>query len=168
MIPSVAAEFSTHWETCGTANNSWCYKAYDHDWKSTRELLYYFMDITSKGGNYLLNIGPDGKGWVPEACSVNLREMGEWIQTNAEAIYGTSRWRIPHEGQGETLLKGTGHRAVKGFSRTFTTGDFWFTAKDEQVYALSLVPAGDIVRIQLLNTTAGTVQYTYVCSVATG
>jgi alpha-L-fucosidase len=158
VIPPASTELSKHWETCGTSNNSWGYKAYDHDWKTTRELLYYFIDIASKGGNYLLNVGPDGKGRVPDPCAKHLREMGEWVRTNAEAIYGTTRWKIPHEGQGETLLEGTGRRAAKGFSRKFTPEDFWFTAKGNKVYAISLVPAGDIVGIRSLNQSAGSIQ----------
>ena len=51
-----------HFETCGTANHSWGFKAHDHNWKTPNQLLRNFVDIVSKGGNYLLNIGPDGKG----------------------------------------------------------------------------------------------------------
>jgi len=157
-IPAVEERLPKHWETCGTTNNSWGYKSYDDDWKSTRELLYYFIDIASKGGNYLLNIGPDGRGRVPEPSARRLREVGRWLDVNGEAIYGTTRWRIPHEGQDETLLASTGHRAAKGFSRTFTTEEFWFTAKENKVYAMSLVPAGDSVRICSLNKAAGTIK----------
>ena len=157
VIPSASAEIRKHWETCGTANNSWGYKAYDHDWKSTQELLYYFIDIASKGGNYLLNVGPDGQGRVPEACVRNLREMGTWLKVNGAAIYGTTRWKIPHEGQPETLLRGTGQRAKTGFSREFSTEDFWFTTRDDKVYVMSLVPSGAAVRIRSLNTSEATV-----------
>jgi alpha-L-fucosidase len=128
-IPSASEKLEKYWETCGTTNNSWGYKSYDKDWKSPKELLYYFVDILSKGGNYLLNIGPDGKGNVPETSAQNLREMGKWIHLNADAVYGTSRWKTPNEGQEETLLDGTGHRAAKGFERKFTSKDFWFTTK---------------------------------------
>lgn len=145
-IPSVSEKLEKYWETCGTTNNSWGYKSHDEDWKSTKELLYYFVDILSKGGNYLLNIGPDGKGHVPETSAQNLREMGKWIHQNAEAVYGTSRWKTPNEGQEETLLDGTGYRATKGFQRDFTSKDFWFTTKENKVYAISLTSTeGDIL-----------------------
>ena len=106
-IPAADEKLEKYWETCGTTNNSWGYKVYDKDWKSSRELLYYFVDILSKGGNYLLNIGPDGKGNVPEESAKGLLEMGDWIAINAKAVYGTSPWQIAREGQDETLLLGT-------------------------------------------------------------
>ncbi|MCP4313349.1 MAG: hypothetical protein GY790_18990 [Bacteroidetes bacterium] len=157
VIPSASDKLSKQWETCGTTNNSWGYKSYDNDWKSTRELLYYLIDIASKGGNYLLNIGPDGLGHVPESSARGLREVGQWIKAYGDAIYGTSRWLIPHEGQSETELKGTGHRAAKGFERNFTSSDFWFTAKEDKVYAISLVQAEDVLQIRSLNKEAGTI-----------
>ena len=157
VIPSASDELSKQWETCGTTNNSWGYKSYDDDWKSTRELLYYLIDIASKGGNYLLNIGPDGLGHVPESSAHGLREVGQWMKAYGEAIYGTSRWSIPHEGQSETELKGTGHRAAKGFARNFTISDFWFTAKGDKVYAISLVQAENDLLIRSLNKEAGAI-----------
>lgn len=158
VIPSSKDILNKHWETCGTTNNSWGYNEHDHNWKSTKELLYYFIDITSKGGNYLLNIGPDGKGKVPEMSARRLREMGQWVHTNSAAIFGTTSWKVHSEGQGESLLKGTGHREAKGFTRTFTQEDFWFTARsyDEThiVYAMSLVKPSDKVVIKSLNANA--------------
>jgi alpha-L-fucosidase len=127
IIPSGSEKLTKYFETCGTTNNSWAYKAYDDDWKSTQELLYYLVDIASKGGNYLLNIGPDGKGHVPENSAQGLREVGQWLKVIGDAIYGTNRWIIPNEIKEETLLAGTQHRAEKGFSRTFSASDFWFT-----------------------------------------
>ncbi len=157
-IPSADEALNKYWETCGTTNNSWGYKSYDDDWKSTQELLYYFVDIMSKGGNYLLNIGPDGVGHVPEASANGLRQMGAWIKVNQEAIYGSSRWEILNEGQEETLLEGTGHRAAKGFQKTFTSKDFWFTTKGNKVYAISLVPASDKILIRSLNNSVGKIE----------
>ncbi len=112
----------------------------------------------SKGGNYLLNIGPDGVGHVPEASANGLRQMGAWIKVNQEAIYGSSRWEILNEGQEETLLEGTGHSAAKGFQKAFTSKDFWFTTKGNKVYAISLVPASDKILIRSLNNSVGKIQ----------
>lgn len=157
VIPGAGVKLDKHWETCGTANNSWGYKAHDSDWKSTQELLYYFIDIVSKGGNYLLNIGPDGKGQVPEECVKNFHEVGEWVATNKEAIFGTTRWSIPHEGGDEAVLSGTGNRAHKGFSRDFSKEDFWFSAKGNKVYVMSLTKAEGVVRVLSLGESAGRV-----------
>lgn len=157
-IPSSEEAIAKYWETCGTTNNSWGYKSYDNDWKSSKELLYYFVDIMSKGGNYLLNIGPDGKGHVPDQSESTLLEMGAWIQVNGEAIYGTSRWETVSEGQEETLLDGTGHRAAKGFDRSFSSSDFWFTAKDNHVYAISLMPSSKTIFIRSLGKNAGEIK----------
>lgn len=157
-IPSAKEKTNKYWETCGTTNNSWGFKIYDQDWKSTRELLYYFVDILSKGGNYLLNIGPDGKGHVPDASSKVLLEMGEWIAVNKEAVYGTSRWKVTNEGKEETLLDGTSNRAAKGFKRSFTKNDFWFTTKDNTVYAISLVPSSKDIIIKSLKKEVGSIK----------
>ncbi|MDX2430397.1 MAG: alpha-L-fucosidase [Bacteroides sp.] len=158
VIPSASDKMTKYWETCGTTNNSWAYKSYDNDFKSVSEMLYYLVDIASKGGNYLLNIGPDGKGHVPDQSAAGLREIGQWLEVNGDAIYGTSAWIVSNEGQSETLLEGTGHRAAQGFSRTFTTGDFWFTSKNNKVYAIALLPAEDTVRIKALKKETGTIQ----------
>ena len=78
------------WETCMTMNDTWGYKSYDDKWKSTELLLRNLIDIASKGGNYLLNIGPTAKGNIPPESIERLREIGKWLHTNGDAIYGTS------------------------------------------------------------------------------
>lgn len=151
VIPSGDEVLEKQWETCGTTNNSWGYKSYDQDWKSTKETLYYIINIASKGGNYLLNIGPDGNGNVPKASANILREVGDWLKINGEAIYGTKRWSVINEGDKETNLGGTGHRAAKGFNHSFTKNDFWFTTKNNTIYAISLMPSSDSILIKSLN-----------------
>ena len=77
------------WEACMTMNDTWGFKSDDHNFKSTETLIRNLIDIASKGGNYLLNIGPDARGNVPSAEAERLREMGRWLNVNGAAIYGT-------------------------------------------------------------------------------
>ncbi|MEN8734617.1 MAG: alpha-L-fucosidase, partial [Lentimonas sp.] len=143
--PSASELAAKHFETCGTANHSWGFKAHDHKWKSSNQLLRNFVDIVSKGGNYLLNIGPDGKGNVPAPCVQGFEEMGQWVKVNEAAVFGTTRWTTFNEGV----------KAVKNTKSEAT--EFWFSAKEDKVYAMSLARAPDTVRIQSLNQSAGSV-----------
>ena len=77
------------WETCMTMNHTWGYKSYDNDWKSTKTLVRNLVDIVSKGGNYLLNVGPKPDGTFPQASIDRLKEIGAWMNINSESIYGT-------------------------------------------------------------------------------
>jgi len=77
------------WETCMTLNTTWGYSEHDHAWKSDETLIRNLVDIASKGGNYLLNIGPKGDGSVPEESVKSLHAIGAWMKKNGESIYGT-------------------------------------------------------------------------------
>ncbi len=83
-----ATGIAEDWEACFTMNGSWGYKPSDTNWKSTEYLIHSLVDIVSKGGNFLLNVGPDGLGVIPEESVVRLNEIGDWIGQNAESIYG--------------------------------------------------------------------------------
>src|SRR5271170_5058379 len=77
------------WESCMTMNDTWGYKSFDTNFKSTETLLRNLIDIASKGGNYLLNIGPNSKGVVPAPEVERLHQVGQWLAANGAAIYGT-------------------------------------------------------------------------------
>jgi alpha-L-fucosidase len=95
-----------NWEVCMTMNGHWGYNAYDDRWKSTEDLLRKLIDIVSKGGNYLLNVGPNQYGIIPEVCQQNLREIGEWLNLNGEAVYGTQASPFPFLSWGRATMKG--------------------------------------------------------------
>jgi alpha-L-fucosidase len=78
------------WETCMTMNDTWGFKSYDHSWKSKQDLIRKLADIASKGGNFLLNVGPTAEGLIPEASVECLAAIGQWMAKNSESIYGTS------------------------------------------------------------------------------
>ncbi len=76
------------WETPATINDTWGYKKKDRNWKSADTLIFRLVDIVSKGGNYLLNVGPTAEGAIPEESVKVLQQIGAWLQVNGEAIYG--------------------------------------------------------------------------------
>lgn len=79
------------WEVPATINNTWGYKVTDNNWKPVERLIFNLVDIASKGGNYLLNVGPTAEGVIPEPSVERLIVMGKWLKVNGEAIYGVGR-----------------------------------------------------------------------------
>jgi len=83
-----ATGISADWESCMTMNGSWGYKPSDHRWKSSEALIRNLIDIVSKGGNFLLNVGPSSEGLFPPESIDRLKAIGEWTKANGESIYG--------------------------------------------------------------------------------
>lgn len=88
-IPTQSELDGKDWETCMTMNGSWGYKSWDHKWKSTETLIRNLIDIASKGGNYLLNVGPKDDGTFPQESIDRLKQIGSWLKVNHEAVYAT-------------------------------------------------------------------------------
>lgn len=79
------------WESCMTMNDTWGYKKNDDNWKSVEVLVKNLIDVSAKGGNYLLNVGPTSEGLIPEPSIERLQEIGAWMDINSEAIYTTEK-----------------------------------------------------------------------------
>ncbi len=78
------------WETCMTINNTWAYNKYDHDYKSQQTLIRSLVEVASRGGNFLLNVGPQPDGQIQPEFKERLRAIGEWLTLNGDSIYGTT------------------------------------------------------------------------------
>ena len=102
--PDLQAEID--WETPATINDTWGFKTQDHNWKSATQLIRNLVEIVSKGGNYLLNIGPDAEGAIPEPSIERLQAMGAWMDINGESIYGTVPGPLQGQEQYRTTQKG--------------------------------------------------------------
>jgi len=85
------------WESCMTMNTTWGFKSYDDKWKSSGEIIRNLIDIASKGGNYLLNVGPTAEGLIPAPSVERLATVGKWMRVNGESIYGTTASPFAHQ-----------------------------------------------------------------------
>jgi alpha-L-fucosidase len=100
------------WESCMTMNDTWGYKKSDHNWKSEKKLLHNMIDIVSKGGNFLLNVGPTAAGEIPTASVERLSAMGRWMDLNSEAIYGATASPVKAPAWGRYTTKQAGDNKV--------------------------------------------------------
>lgn len=79
------------WELPATLNDTWGFNKDDHNWKNPDDIIRLLLKVTSRGGNYLLNIGPDATGRVPDESIAILDEVGKYVQDNGDSIFGTRR-----------------------------------------------------------------------------
>jgi len=94
-----------NWETCMTMNDTWGYKSYDSNWKSSKTLIRNLTEIVSKGGNFLLNVGPTSEGEIPKPSIDRLAKVGKWLNVNKESIYGTTASPFPYLSYGRCTRK---------------------------------------------------------------
>ncbi|WP_207535280.1 alpha-L-fucosidase [Desertivirga arenae] len=93
------------WESIYTHNDSWGYIKHDMNFKSPLEIIRLLANVASKGGNLMLNVGPDGNGRIPEYSEKYLKETGKWLARNGESIYGTTYGLIPQQPWGVSTSK---------------------------------------------------------------
>ena len=93
------------WENPATINDTWGFKTDDHNWRSTETLIQKLVDIVSKNGNYLLNVGPTADGVIPQPSVERLEVMGRWLEVNGEGVYGTGAGPLQGLGWARTTAK---------------------------------------------------------------
>lgn len=123
-----------HWQTdTAIAHNSWCYTT-NLDYKTSNELICYLVDVVSKNGNLLLNVGPKADGSIPEEDKRILLDIGSWLKINGEAIYDSKVWRYVEEGP----TKEQSGQFNDASSNQYTSQDFRFTAANGNIYAICM------------------------------
>jgi alpha-L-fucosidase len=123
-----------YWQTdTSISNKSWGYIDNDN-FKSADTIVHQLVDIVSKNGNLLVNIGPRSDGTIPEEVQTTLRDIGSWLKINGDAIYGTRAWNKFGEGP-TAVVEGSFHDTDV---KPFTAQDFRFTTKSSTLYAIEM------------------------------
>jgi alpha-L-fucosidase len=141
-----------YWQTdTSVSNKSWG-NIKDDTFKSPQFVVDQLVDIVSKNGNLLLNIGPKSDGTIPDEVQQVLRDVGSWLKVNGDAIYGTRPWKVYGEGPTQ-VAAGSFHDTD---TATYTAADFRFTTKGKALYAIELGwPSGGEAVIHALGTAVG-------------
>ena len=119
------------WEVPATINHTWGYRTDDTDWKSPGQITFKLVDIVSKGGNYLLNVGPTAEGLIPQPSQDILRTVGKWLQVNGEAVYGAGPTPFGEE-LGEPSARGA--RDIRGDALVYQQIQWRVTTKPGKLY----------------------------------
>ncbi|MEI8341297.1 MAG: alpha-L-fucosidase, partial [Verrucomicrobiota bacterium] len=135
------------WESCDTTNDSWAFVWYDTNWKAPGAIVKRLVSTVARGGNYLLNVGPDGKGNVPEQCQKFLIEAGAWIKANPTVIYGAgpSPWRYAMP-WGDITTSGTGQLNLVVFDRP-QDGFLYLPGLSTPIKSASLLQNGKVITV---------------------
>ena len=149
-IPAVP--YDGDWEVPATINDTWGFKAKDHNWKNPKAILSLLLKINSRGGNYLLNVGPDSKGVIPQPSIDVLNRVADFLKKNGDAVYGT--------------------KAVRNYP--YETENVYLTAKDHHLYLniagkvknFSIVMVNSKVKKATFLATGRNLEYSHVYSKA--
>jgi alpha-L-fucosidase len=129
VIPPEAS--TDAWETPATINDTWGFRTDDTNWKSAGQIAFKLVDIVSKGGNYLLNVGPTAEGVIPSPEADVLRTVGRWLKLNGEAVYGAGMSPFGEE-FGEYSARGT--KDLRGQKLFLANNEFRVTSKPGKLY----------------------------------
>jgi alpha-L-fucosidase len=128
----IPPEASTEaWETPATVNDTWGFRKDDTNWKSPGQVAFKLVDIVSKGGNYLLNVGPTAEGIIPQASADVLRTVGHWLKVNGDAVYGAGMTPFGEE-FGEWTSKDA--KDVRGGKLFLANNEWRVTSKPGKLY----------------------------------
>ncbi|MBT2560682.1 alpha-L-fucosidase [Pedobacter sp. ISL-68] len=171
-IPNLSELDGQDWETCMTMNGTWGFRNSDTNWKSSTTLIHNLVDIASKGGNYLLNVGPKPDGSFPEASVERLKDLGGWMKIYSEAIYATQASPIPDQAWGRITRKDlkngnttlyfsvfdwpeNGELVVKGLKNEVVSAQLlnnnnkvsWTKAADEMIFKLPISTPNEVASV---------------------
>ncbi|WP_336833465.1 alpha-L-fucosidase [Sphingobacterium siyangense] len=146
---SLVSTTRKNWEACITMSENWGYNRHDTEWKSPELLVRNLIEVVSKGGNLLLNVGPKGDGTWPVESQENLHAIGSWMKTNGEAIYGTTVWdgakqtaqTLQADNKVAEKEKASMKDAVNDATPKEIVSDYRFTQKGKFVYLFVRSPS---------------------------
>ncbi len=133
------------WETCMTINNTWAYNMHDRDFKSAQFLIRGLVEVASRGGNFLLNVGPQPDGTIQPEFKDRLREIGEWLSVNGESIYETTYGPIQGVASLRTTMKG---KSVFVHIFDWPAGTLELTGLDAKVISARMLANGEPVTFE--------------------
>lgn len=143
-----------NWEACITMSENWGFNRHDQKWKSPELLVRNLIEVVSKGGNLLLNVGPKGDGTWPVESQENLHAIGTWMKVNGEALYGTTVWTGKKESTTDNLVKKESEKdkagmkdAVNDATSKEIIADYRFTQKGNAIYLFVRSPSSKAIDI---------------------
>jgi alpha-L-fucosidase len=146
MSPS--GNIGVDFESAQTMNENWHYKKGDEDWKSADYMLEMLSQIVGNGGNYLLNVGPNSKGIIPQESQDRLKIMGQWLDKNGEAIYGTQASPYPYELNWGSITQGAEGDNTSLYLNVVDwpgNGVFKLYGLSNKITSASLLASGDVL-----------------------
>lgn len=133
------------WEACMTLNGSWGFTACDHEWKRPRDVALHLARVAAGGGNLLLNVGPDGRGAIPEASRKILRAVGTWLERHGEAVYDVQRHSLPWWLFGPTTVRGS---TLYAFLSLYHGSSFTVGGLTHRVRSATLLSTGKALTVR--------------------
>lgn len=146
-----------YWESCMTLNDSWGYTAADHNWKTPQRVVHQLLEVVSKGGTFLLNVGPTAEGEIPAPSVETLKKTGEWLQVNGEAVYGAQPTQFQSTGtpskeflakKAEMEKKAAETGSVGGHLRVELDYEWIATGKGNKIFFTLFAWPGEVFQLE--------------------